>query len=86
MGYKLGIKENIVIINSKSSLEFYEVRKIIEDLNNSNGTNYKYVIANNSLGYWKGYDLENNKSIYCGTMSEKTSIEQVKEYIDGKEV
>lgn len=86
MNYKLGIKEDIVIINSKSSLEFYEVREVVEDLNNSNGTNYKYAISNDSLGYWRGYDLESNKSIYCGTMSEKTSIEQVKEYIDGKEI
>ena len=86
MGYRLGIKENIVIINSKSSLEFYEVKEIVKDLNNSNKTNYKYAIANNSLGYWKGYDLEDNKSIYCGTMSEKTSIEQVKKYINGKEI
>lgn len=86
MGYNLGVKDDIVVINSKTSLEFYEVKELVESLNGSSNKEYKYAIANNSLGYWKGYDLELNQSIYCGTMSQKTSIEQIKEYIDGKEI
>ena len=86
MGYNLGIKDEIVIIDSKTSLEFYEVKELVESLNKSSNKKYKYAISNNSLGYWKGYDLELNKSIYCGTMSQKTSIEQIKEYINGKEI
>jgi hypothetical protein len=80
MNYKIGIRENIVVINSKTSLSLDEIKEIIEGLPG----NHKYGIATNSLGYWKGYDLEKNCSIYCGTMSEKTSIEQIKEYINGK--
>lgn len=86
MGYNLGIKDEIVIIDSKTSLEFYEVKELVESLNKSSNKKYKYAISSNSLGYWKGYDLELNKSIYCGTMSQKTSIEQIKEYINGKEI
>jgi len=80
MDYKIGIRDGIVVINAKTSLEFYEVKELVEGLNG----NHKYAIANNSLGYWRGYDLEENSSIYCGTMSEKTSIEQVKDYMNGK--
>lgn len=86
MGYNLGIKDEIVIIDAKTSLEFYEIRELVESLNKSSNKEYKYAIANNSLGYWRGYDLELNKSIYCGTMSQKTSIEQIKEYINGKKI
>ncbi len=80
MDYKIGVKEDIVIINSKVFLSLDQIKEIIEGLPG----NHKHAIANNSLGYWKGYDLEKNCSIYCGTMSEKTSIKQVKKYIDGK--
>lgn len=41
---------------------------------------FKYVAYKNIIGYYTGYDPENDKSIYCGTMSKKTTIEQIKEY------
>ena len=54
--------------------------KLKEEFENSTGNNYPIVLWKNIVGYYSGYDFENNCSIYCGTMSEKTSIEQINEY------
>jgi len=84
--FKIGIKDNILIASSKiQSVSLEDVKELKSLIQNSTGNTYNYAIFKNILGYYSGYDFEEDHSIYCGTLSEKTSIEQVKDYIKRKD-
>lgn len=84
--FKVGIKDNILIITSKiQSVSLDDVKEIKSLMEESTGNTYYYVIFNNILGYYSGYDFKEGHSVYCGTLSEKTSIEQIKTYLNKKE-
>ena len=42
----------------------------------------KIVAYKNILGYWAAYEIETGNSIYCGTMSAKTTKEQINKYLE----
>ena len=48
-----------------------------KNFENSTGKTYPIVLWKNTIGYYSAYDFEKDCSIYCGTMSEKTSLEQI---------
>lgn len=80
--FKIGIKDNILIISSTTqSVTLEDVKEIVTLMKDNTGNDYNYAIFKNLVGYYSGYDFKENHSIYCGTRSEKTSIDQVKEYI-----
>jgi hypothetical protein len=78
----LGLKDGILIIYDKSkTLTTEEIIELVKGYEESTGKVYPYVLTKNVLGYYRGWDISRNCSIYCGTMSEKTSLSQIKEYI-----
>ena len=79
--FKVSIDEDILIITSRKESATLDIaREMKELMENTTGKTYNYCTFNNVIGYFSGYDFKENHSIYCGTMSEKTSIEQIKEY------
>lgn len=44
-------------------------------------TDIKVVAYKNLLGYWAAYSIENDDSIYCGTMSLKDTREKINKYL-----
>lgn len=83
--FKVGIKDNILIISSATqTVALEDVKRIKSLLESNTGNVYNYAIFKNLVGYYSGYDFIAGHSIYCGTRSEKTSIDQVNEYIKKK--
>ena len=74
----IGVKEEILILSKNNySLSTEELKEIANTFNNK----FNLILYKNSLGYYFGYDIKNNKDIYCGgTMSEKQAIKKIKEY------
>ena len=74
----IGVTDGILIIqdvNLKEALELkasFELSDYIEF--------HKFLLYKTVLGYYAGWDCINEKSIYCGTRSEPTSVKQIKEY------
>ncbi len=48
-------------------------------------TEIKVVAYKNILGYWAAYVVDTADSIYCGTMSLKTTKEQIAKYLENEE-
>ena len=82
---KTSVKSNILIVEAKNFAITVEKVKYIKDgFEKSTGKSYPYVLYKNVLGYYSGYDFDKDCSIYCGSRSENQSIQQIKEYINGK--
>ena len=77
---KILVRDKILIIEAKDRITKDLVKQYKEEFEQSTGNKYPIVLWKNTIGYYSAYDFENNCSIYCGTMSEKTSIEQIKTY------
>ena len=77
---KIIVNKGILIIEAKDRINKELVKQYKEEFEQSTGNKYPIVLWKNTIGYYSAYDFENNCSIYCGTMSEKTSIEQINEY------
>lgn len=77
---KILVRDGILIIEANDRINKELVEQYKEEFENSTGKNYPIVLWRNTIGYYSAYDFENNCSIYCGTMSEKTSIKQIKDY------
>lgn len=83
--FEVDIVDNILVFKSKNQTVSLENAKELHQLMEENTLKkYKYGIYKSLIGYYSGYDFEENKTIYCGTLSEKTSINQVKEYANNK--
>ena len=78
---KKHLREGILVMEASNLEEALQLKNEFEDSTNKI---FEYILWKNSLGYHFGYDCSLLKSIYCGTLSEKKSINQIKEYIDGK--
>ena len=77
---KILVRDKILIIEANDRINRKKIKKIKEEFEQSTGNKYPIVLWKNTIGYYSAYDFENNCSIYCGTMSEKTSIEQINKY------
>ena len=77
---KILVREGILIIEANDKINLDLVKQYKDEFENSTGKKYSIVLWKNLVGYYSAYDFDNNCSIYCGTMSQKTSIEQIKEY------
>ena len=77
---KILVRDKILIIEAKDRINRELVKQYKQEFENSTGNKYPIVLWKNTIGYYAAYDFENDCSIYCGTMSEKTSIEQINEY------
>lgn len=78
------IKNNILIIESDDKIDKEIVKQSKESFEKSTNKKYSIVLWRNVIGYYSAYDFDKNCSIYCGTMSEKTSLEQINEYLKWK--
>ena len=80
---KILIRDKILIIEANDRINLELVKQYKEEFENSTGNKYSIVLWKNTIGYYSAYDFDKDCSIYCGTMSEKTSVKQIKEYING---
>ena len=78
---KISVKDKILIIED---VTIEEATSLKYDYENSSLKSYPYILYKSQLGYYAGWDFLENKSIYCGTRSESTSLKQIKEYINAK--
>ena len=79
---KISIRDGILILYD-CNLE--EATALKYDYENSVLKSYPYILYKSQIGYYAGWDFLEQKSIYCGTRSESTSLSQIKQYINGKE-
>lgn len=77
---KHSIKGGILILEFKCKVDLDLVRQYKELFENSTNKTYPIVLYKNVIGYYSAYDFEKDCSIYCGTMSEKTSLKQIQDY------
>ena len=77
---KILVRDKILIIEAKDRITRDLVKQYKEEFEQSTGNKYPIVLWKNTIGYYSAYDFEKDCSIYCGTMSEKTSIEQINKY------
>lgn len=82
MNYR--IKDEILIIEANDHIDRSIVKELKESFENSTNKKYPIILWRNLVGYYSAYDFNNDCSIYCGTLSEKTSLEQIKEYEKNK--
>ena len=79
---KIIVKNKILIIEANDRITRDLVKQYKKNFENSTNKKYPIVLWKNTIGYYSAYDFEKDCSIYCGTMSEKTSLEQIKEYLN----
>ena len=77
---KILVRDGVLIIEANDQINIDLVKQYKEEWENSTGKKYPIILWKNLIGYYSAYDFENNCSIYCGTMSQKTSMEQIKKY------
>lgn len=78
--------DNILILKDKNNtITLQEANNFRISFENTLEKSFPFVGFCNILGYYSGYDFNKNQSIYCGTMSEKTTVEQIKQYIKNDE-
>lgn len=78
--------DNILILKDKNNtITLQEANNFRVSFESTLKKSFPFVGFCNILGYYSGYDFNKNQSIYCGTMSEKTTVEQIKEYIKNDE-
>ncbi len=84
--YKTSVRSNILIVEAKNfSITVEKVNTIRKGFEESTRKSFPIVLYKNIMGYYAGYDFEKNCSIYCGSRSENQSMEQIKEYLNGRE-
>lgn len=78
MKYK--IKDDILIIEADDHIDRDLIKGLKESFESSVNKLFPIVLWKNILGYYSAYDFESNCSVYCGTTSQKTSLEQINKY------
>lgn len=77
---KILVSQGILIIEAKDRIDRDLVKQYKEGFEKSTGNKYPIVLWRNIIGYYSAFDFENDCSIYCGTMSQKDSMEKIKKY------
>jgi hypothetical protein len=77
---KIVVNQGILIIEAKDRIDRELVKQYKDDFEKSTGNKYPIVLWRNLIGYYAAFDFENDCSIYCGTMSQKDSMEKIKKY------
>lgn len=85
MDYNFNFEGNVLYITFADSLKENSLSEAIETIYNTfPNKEFSIVAWRNILGYWSAKDLTNNKSIYCGTMSLKSTKESIKKYLNDR--
>ena len=79
---KILVRDKILIIEANDQINRELVQQYKKEFEKSTGNKYPIVLWKNTIGYYSAYDFDKDCSIYCGTMSEKISVKQIKEYIN----
>jgi len=80
--FNIGIKDGILIVKCKKhSVTLQDVKEIRDQMQESTGLVYDYVIWDSLLGYYNGYDFNLKNYIFCGSLNESYNINKVKAYI-----
>lgn len=78
---EISLKNKILIITSRErSLELDDLVDIKLLMEETTGHIYRYGMYKNYLGYYKAFDFEKDKFIYCASMNEKVAVELVEKY------
>lgn len=77
---KISVNQGILIIEAKDIINRDLVKQYKEEFEKSTGNKYPIVLWRNLIGYYAAFDFEKDCSIYCGTMSQKDSMEKIKKY------
>ena len=84
MNYNFNFEGNVLYITFTEPLLENTLKETLESINKTfPNKKYDIVAYQNILGYWSAKDLISNQSIYCGTMSLKSTKESIKKYLDG---
>ncbi len=82
--FDIFVKDGILIVTSKKNVTLEDLMKMKELMEESTGKKYFLGTYRDSLGYYDGYDFVNHASVYCGSLSEKVSIDRLKTYYNEK--
>lgn len=74
-GFLIEIKNDIFIVTNKEGVKKEKVLELLDIYQNSTNKRYNYIMFNDILGYFHGYNLLKNTSIYCASVSKKYAIE-----------
>ncbi len=83
--YEFYFENNILFIELNDVLNADTIINIYNEIKEGfPNKEIKVVAYKNILGYWAAYVVETGKSIYCGTMSGKTTKEQINKYLENE--
>ncbi len=77
---KILVNQGILIIEAKDRIDRELVKQYTIEFEKSTGSKYPIVLWKNLVGHYSAYDFEKDCSIYCGTTSQKDSMEKIKKY------
>ncbi len=76
---------NILFIEMHDVIKVDTIENIYKEIKESfPTTDIKIIAYKNLIGYWAAYEIGTSNSIYCGTMSLKTTKEQISKYLKMK--
>jgi len=78
--FSIAIDSGILIVTSKKNVTADNLKEMKDIVEQSMGRRYSCGIYRDALGYYDGYDFQNDISVYCGTLNEKAAIEKIKNY------
>jgi len=78
--FSIAIDSGILIVTSKKNVTLENLQEMKTIVEQSTGKKYSCGTYRDALGYYDGYDFQNNISVYCGTLNEKAAIEKIKNY------
>jgi hypothetical protein len=84
-GYGFYFGPGILFLEFKVPMTVDAVQDAYDEVRKSfPNTEIKVVAYKNILGYWAAYIVKTGKSIYCGTMSLKTTKEQIAKHLENE--
>lgn len=78
--FLIAIDSGILIVTSNRNVTVVNLQDMKDIVEHSTGKTYSCGIYRDALGYYDGYDFQNDVSIYCGTLNQKAAIEKIKNY------
>lgn len=80
--YSFHFGPNVLFLEFHDVIHFNTVKDAYEEVMLSfPNTKIKVIAYKAILGYWTAFEIETGNPIYCGTMSLKTTREQINKYL-----
>ena len=83
--FKFYFGDDTLFLEFNIPIKSDNVKNAISEIRNTfPNLSFSVVAYKNILGYWSAYHVKTGNTIYCGTMSIKTTKDNIKKYLENE--